>query len=100
VIATPSQFFRRAVQNPSIPELSGEIESMDHNHDGQGGAIGDGRKIGSMQLALLHGGEILRDMLRNIAGRVEVPIANSFPIVVFNPLGRPRLSWGEVTGAA
>lgn len=146
VIATPSQFFRRALQSPSIPELSGEIpsswpnvvsslahmwpqiipatntllaaekfaavnyalryaaypqdefdflwkkliESMDHNHDGQGGAIGDGRKIGYMQLALLHGGEILRDMLRNIAERVQAPIAHSFPVVVFNPLGWSR----------
>jgi alpha-mannosidase len=66
------------------------IESMDHNHDGQGGAIGDGRKIGYEQLALLHGGEILRDMLRNIAERVRVPIGHSFPIVVFNPMGWER----------
>lgn len=66
------------------------IESMDHNHDGQGGAIGDNRKIGYMQLALQHGGEILRDGLRNIAERVQVPIPKSFPIVVFNPLGWTR----------
>jgi alpha-mannosidase len=32
----------------------------------------------------------LRDSLRNIAERVQVPIANSFPIVVFNPLGWTR----------
>ena len=66
------------------------VEAMDHNHDGQGGAICDNRKIGYMQLAILHGGEILRDMLRNIAERVEIPIPNSFPIVVFNPLGWSR----------
>ncbi len=66
------------------------VESMDHNHDGQGGAIGDGRKLGYEQLALLHGGEILRDSLRNIAERVKVPVPGSFPIVVFNPLGWSR----------
>lgn len=63
------------------------IESMDHNHDGQGGALGDNRKIGYEQLAVLKGGEILRDMLRNIAERVQVPVSNSFPIVIFNPMG-------------
>ncbi len=66
------------------------VESMDHNHDGQGGAIGDNRKIGYEQLAILHGGEILRDMLRNIAEHVQVPVPNSIPIVVFNPLGWTR----------
>jgi hypothetical protein len=66
------------------------IESMDHNHDGQGGALGDNRKIGSEQLAVLHGGEILRDMLRNIAEHVQVPVPDSVPIVVFNPLGWTR----------
>lgn len=66
------------------------VESMDHNHDGQGGAIGDNRKIGYEQLAVLHGGEILRDMLRNIAEHVQVPVPNSVPIVVFNPLGWTR----------
>jgi alpha-mannosidase len=62
------------------------IESMDHNHDGQGGAIGDERKMGYSRLVLLRGGEILRDSLRNIAERVEPPFPRSFPIVVFNPL--------------
>lgn len=66
------------------------IESMDHNHDGQGGTIGDDRKIGYSQLAILRGGEILRDSLRNLAERVEIPIPKSFPIVVFNPLGWRR----------
>ncbi|HEY5913119.1 MAG TPA: glycoside hydrolase family 38 C-terminal domain-containing protein [Verrucomicrobiae bacterium] len=66
------------------------VESMDHNHDGQGGALGDNRKIGYEQLAVLRGGEILRDMLRNIAEQVRVPVSNSFPIVVFNPLGWSR----------
>jgi alpha-mannosidase len=66
------------------------IESMDHNHDGQGGKRGDDRKIEYIQLSLIRGGEILRDSLRNIAERVQVPITNSFAIVVFNPLG-----WGR-----
>ncbi len=66
------------------------IESMDHNHDGQGGTIGDDRKQGYSRLSLLRGGEILRDMLRNIAERVQIPVPKSFPIVVFNPLGWNR----------
>jgi len=66
------------------------IESMDHNHDGQGGMTGDDRKRGYMDLARLHGDEILRDMLRNISERVQIPVAKSFPIVVFNPLGWTR----------
>jgi hypothetical protein len=66
------------------------VESMDHNHDGQGGVIGDNRKIDYMRLAMIHGGEILRDSLRRIAERVQVPISDSFPIVVFNPLGWER----------
>ncbi len=66
------------------------VESMDHNHDGQGGAIGDGRKAEYERLAVIRGGELLRDSLRNIAERVQVPIAKSFPIVVFNPLGWTR----------
>ena len=66
------------------------IESMDHNHDGQGGEIGDNRKMEYSQLAISHGGEILREMLRNIAERVRIPIAKSFPIVVFNALGWQR----------
>ncbi|MFB3903783.1 MAG: glycoside hydrolase family 38 C-terminal domain-containing protein [Acidobacteriota bacterium] len=66
------------------------IESMDHNHDGQGGMTGDNRKRGYMEMAKLQGSEILRDMLRNIAERVQIPVAKSFPIVVFNPLGWTR----------
>ncbi len=66
------------------------VESMDHNHDGQGGALGDNRKIGYEQLAVLRGGEILRDMLRNIAEQVQVPFSNSFPLVVFNSMGWTR----------
>jgi alpha-mannosidase len=66
------------------------IESMDHNHDGQGGLIGDRRKKEYSQLAIIRGGEILRDMLRNIAERVKIPVGNSFPIVVFNGLGWQR----------
>ena len=66
------------------------IESMDHNHDGQGGSIGDDRKIGYSQQVILQGGDILRERLRNIAERVEIPVAQSFPIVVFNAQGWER----------
>jgi alpha-mannosidase len=66
------------------------IESMDHNHDGQGGPVADGRKAEYEQLALIRGGEILRDSLRNIAERVAIAIPNSFPIVVFNPMSWTR----------
>ena len=66
------------------------VESMDHNHDGQGGALADGRKAEYEQLSLIRGGEILRDSLRNIAERVKNPIAGAVPIVVFNPLGFTR----------
>jgi alpha-mannosidase len=66
------------------------IESMDHNHDGQGGEIGDHRKMEDSLLVLNRGGEILRNSLRNIAERVQIPVANSFPIVVFNGLGWQR----------
>ena len=66
------------------------IESMDHNHDGQGGQTGDDRKKGYSELAILRGGEILRDMLRNIAERVRIAIPGGRPIVVFNPLGWKR----------
>ena len=66
------------------------IESMDHNHDGQGGEIGDRRKQEYSESAIIMGGEILRNMLRNIAERVQVPVAKSFPIVVFNGLGWQR----------
>jgi alpha-mannosidase len=66
------------------------IESMDHNHDGQGGKIGDDRKIEYSKMAIIRGGEILRDSLRNIAERIEFAVKPSHPIVVFNPLGWPR----------
>jgi alpha-mannosidase len=66
------------------------IESMDHNHDGQGGEIGDRRKMEDSLLVLNRGGEILRNSMRNIAERVRIPIANSFPIVIFNGLGWQR----------
>ena len=66
------------------------IESMDHNHDGQGGEIGDRRKQEFSESAIIDGGEILRNMLRNIAERVQIPVAKSFPIVVFNGLGWQR----------
>jgi alpha-mannosidase len=66
------------------------IESMDHNHDGQGGKIGDDRKRQYQELSLLRGGEILRDMARNIAERVEFGSAKGQPIVVFNALSWKR----------
>ncbi|HEX2713727.1 MAG TPA: glycosyl hydrolase-related protein [Candidatus Acidoferrales bacterium] len=66
------------------------IESVDHNHDGQGGALADGRKQGYSMMSVLMGGEIMRDMLRNIAERVRIPVPKSFPIVVFNPLNWTR----------
>jgi alpha-mannosidase len=72
------------------------IESTDHNHDGQGGQIGDDRKKSYSELAIIRGGEILCDMLRNIAERVEIPVAGGRPIVVFNSLGWKR---GDVVNA-
>jgi hypothetical protein len=66
------------------------IEAMDHNQDGQGGMLGDERKIEYLQLPVLQGGEILRDSLRNLAERVRLAVPNSHPIVVFNPSGWPR----------
>lgn len=66
------------------------ITSMDHNHDGQGGHVGDMEKKHDSQLALLGGRDILDSMLRNIAERVQIPIAGSVPIVVFNPNGWTR----------
>ena len=66
------------------------LESMDHNHDGQGGQIGDDRKKQYSQLSLNCGGEILRDMLRNIAERVEFVYPNSHPIIVFNSMNWNR----------
>jgi len=66
------------------------LEAMDHNQDGQGGYLGDERKIAYMRLAEVEGGEILRDMLRNIAGHVRVAVPRSHPIVVFNASGWTR----------
>jgi hypothetical protein len=66
------------------------IESTDHNHNGQGGVTGDERKADYSRLAILRGGEILRDSLRNIAERVQIPVRPSAPIVVFNPEGWTR----------
>ncbi|HEX2711978.1 MAG TPA: glycoside hydrolase family 38 C-terminal domain-containing protein, partial [Candidatus Acidoferrales bacterium] len=66
------------------------LESFDHNNFGQGGEIGDGRKLEYASVATMRGEEILRDMLRNIAERVKSPFARSMPIVVFNPLSWKR----------
>lgn len=66
------------------------LESMDHNNFGQGGDIGDERKVGYARAAILEGGQILRESLRNIAERVRHPFPVSTPIVVFNPLSWTR----------
>jgi alpha-mannosidase len=66
------------------------LESMDHNNYGQGVDIGDERKVGYAQAAILQGGRILRDSLRNIAERVEHPVARGTAVVVFNPLSWTR----------
>jgi alpha-mannosidase len=66
------------------------LQSLDHNNDGQGGKIGDERKLGYAQEASLGAGQILRDSLRNIAERVQSPFARSTSIVVFNPLSWMR----------
>jgi alpha-mannosidase len=62
------------------------LEASDHNNFGQGGDLGDARKLEYANIATARGGEILRDMLRNIAGRVRLPFPRSAPVVVFNPL--------------
>jgi alpha-mannosidase len=66
------------------------LKALDHNNDGQGGAIGDERKLGYAQEASLGAGQILRDSLRNIAERVQTPFQRSVPIVIFNPLSWTR----------
>ena len=66
------------------------LKSMDHNNDGQGGDVGDERKLGYAHEAELTASQILRDSLRNIAERVEHPFPISTPIVVFNPLSWTR----------
>ncbi len=66
------------------------LQAMDHNNFGQGGDTGDNRKIELSQRVTQGAGQILRDMLRNIAERVEHPFPRSTPIVVFNPLSWRR----------
>lgn len=66
------------------------LESMDHNNYGQGGDIGDARKVGYAQAATLQGGQILRESLRNIAERVSRPSEKATAIVVFNPTSWKR----------
>jgi alpha-mannosidase len=66
------------------------LESLDHNNDGQGGEIGDERKLGHALNASLGAGRILRDSLRNIAERVQTPFPRSTLITVFNPLNWTR----------
>jgi alpha-mannosidase len=66
------------------------LQAMDHNNFGQGGFPGDVRRLEYAQVPTLRAGEILRDMLRNIAERVRIPIEQATPIVVFNPLSWRR----------
>jgi alpha-mannosidase len=66
------------------------LRSMDHNFFGQGGEIGDARKVGYADEAILLGGQILRDSLQNIAERVHHPDTKATAIIVFNPLGWTR----------
>jgi alpha-mannosidase len=66
------------------------LQAMDHNNFGQGGFLGDARRLEYAQLPTLRAGEILRDMLRNIAERVRIPLDRGTPIVVFNPLSWTR----------
>jgi alpha-mannosidase len=66
------------------------LEAMDHNNYGQGGDIGDARKLEYANIASVRGEQILRDSLRNIAERVRSPFPRSMPIVVFNPLSWTR----------
>jgi alpha-mannosidase len=66
------------------------IEAMDHNFFGQGGDIGDARKVGYADAAILQSGQILRDSLRNIAERVRHPDTKATALIVFNPLGWTR----------
>lgn len=66
------------------------LEGMDHNFYGQGGDIGDARKVGYSEAAILQAGQILRDSLRNISERVGHPATKATTIVVFNPLSWTR----------
>lgn len=66
------------------------LQSMDHNFFGQGGLIGDDRKVGYANAAILQGGDILRDSLRNIAERVRNKDTKATTIVVFNSLAWMR----------
>ena len=66
------------------------LEVMDHNNFGQGGEVGDTRKLEFAATATMRGNAILRGMLRNITERVQSPFARSTPIVVFNPLNWSR----------
>lgn len=66
------------------------LEGMDHNFYGQGGDMGDARKVGYSEAAILQGGQILRESLRNIAERVRHPATKATAIVVFNPLSWTR----------
>lgn len=66
------------------------LQAMDHNNFGQGKDLGDARKLEYARTAEAVAGQILRDMLRNLAERVRPPVARCTPIVVFNPLSWQR----------
>jgi alpha-mannosidase len=66
------------------------LKSLDHNNDGQGGQIGDERKLGFAETASFGASQILRDSLRNIAERVQTPFSRSTTLVIFNPLSWAR----------
>jgi alpha-mannosidase len=66
------------------------IEAVDHNNFGQGGDIGDTRKLEYAATATMRAGEILRQSLRNIAERVQRPFPRSTAVIVFNPLSWTR----------
>jgi hypothetical protein len=66
------------------------LQTMDHNNYGQGGDVGDARKLAYAQEVTQRSGDILREMLRNIAERVRSPFARCTAIVVFNPLNWKR----------
>ncbi|MCL5280375.1 MAG: glycosyl hydrolase-related protein [Planctomycetes bacterium] len=66
------------------------LQAMDHNNFGQGGFLGDARRLQYTQVPALRAGEILRDMLRNVAERVRIPVKGGTPMVVFNPLSWMR----------
>lgn len=66
------------------------LESLDHNNYGQGGDIGDARKVEYADMVATRAGQIVREMQRNIAERVRSPFPRGMPVVIFNPLSWRR----------